>query len=64
MIRQILNWGEFVNKKNTIEVIINNKQYTLSGYESAEYLQKLPLILTESIVNIKRRTFSNILIKI
>lgn len=30
-----------MNKKNTVEVIINNKQYTLSGYESAEYLQKI-----------------------
>lgn len=30
-----------MNKKNIAEVIINNKQYTLSGYESAEYLQKI-----------------------
>jgi len=30
-----------VNNKNIVEVIINNKQYTLSGYESAEYLQKI-----------------------
>lgn len=41
IVEQILNWGEFVNKKNIVEVIINNKQYTLSGYESAEYLQKI-----------------------
>lgn len=30
-----------MNKKNTVEVIINNKQYTLSGYESPEYLQRI-----------------------
>ena len=28
-----------MNVKNDIKVIINNKQYTISGYESEEYLQ-------------------------
>lgn len=30
-----------MNKYNDIEVIINNKRYTLSGYESEEYLHKI-----------------------
>ena len=34
-----------MNVKNDIKVIINNKQYTISGYESEEYLQKIALFL-------------------
>lgn len=30
-----------MNKFNDIEVIINNKRYTLSGYEREEYLQRV-----------------------
>lgn len=30
-----------INKKNDTEVIINGKRYTLSGFESEEYLQKI-----------------------
>lgn len=30
-----------MNTKNDIDVEINGKEYTLSGYESSEYLQKL-----------------------
>lgn len=30
-----------MNRYHDIEVIINNKRYTLSGYESEEYLQKI-----------------------
>lgn len=30
-----------MKKMNDIEVILNNKRYTLSGYESGEYLQKV-----------------------
>lgn len=30
-----------MRKFNDIEVIINNKRYTLSGYESEEYLQRV-----------------------
>lgn len=30
-----------MNTMNDLEVIINNKRYTLSGYESEEYLQKI-----------------------
>lgn len=43
-----------MNKINDIEVIINNKRYTLSGYESEEYLQKIA-----SYINNKHNEFRN-----
>ncbi|MBH1939729.1 cell division protein ZapA [Mobilitalea sibirica] len=43
-----------MNKFNDIEVIINNKRYTLSGYESEEYLQKVA-----SYINSKHNEFKN-----
>ena len=30
-----------MNKFNDIEVMMNKKRYTLSGYESEEYLQRV-----------------------
>lgn len=36
-------------KKNDAEVIINGKVYRLSGYESAEYLQKIASYLNKKI---------------
>ncbi|MDF2542171.1 MAG: hypothetical protein K0S47_1889 [Herbinix sp.] len=43
-----------MHKFNDIEVIINNKRYTLSGYESEEYLQKIA-----SYINGKHNEFRN-----
>ncbi|CUH93184.1 cell division protein ZapA [Herbinix luporum] len=43
-----------MNKFNDIEVIINNKRYTLSGYESEEYLQRVA-----SYINNKHNEFKN-----
>jgi len=43
-----------MNKYHDIEVIINNKRYTLSGYESEEYLQKIA-----SYINSKHAEFRN-----
>jgi cell division protein ZapA len=43
-----------MKKINDIEVIINNKRYTLSGYESEEYLQKVA-----SYINNKYNEFKN-----
>lgn len=37
---------------NDVEVIINNKRYTLSGYESGDYLQKIA-----SYINTKHTEF-------
>ena len=41
-----------MNIRNDLEVIINNKRYTISGYESEEYLQKIA-----SHINSKYATF-------
>ncbi|MDF2842005.1 MAG: hypothetical protein K0R00_431 [Herbinix sp.] len=43
-----------MNKYNDIEVIIHNKRYTLSGYESEEFLQKIA-----SYINNKHTEFRN-----
>ncbi|MBE5968556.1 MAG: cell division protein ZapA [Lachnospiraceae bacterium] len=43
-----------MNKYHDTEVIINNKRYTLSGYESEEYLQKVA-----SYINSKHNEFRN-----
>ncbi len=46
--------ANIMKKINDIEVIINNKRYTLSGYESEEYLQKVA-----SYINSKYNEFRN-----
>lgn len=43
-----------MNKYNDIEVIINSKRYTLSGYESEEYLQRVA-----SYINSKHNEFKS-----
>ncbi len=43
-----------MSKYHDIEVIINNKRYTLSGYESEEYLQRIA-----SYINSKHIEFRN-----
>lgn len=42
--------GNIVNTKNDVEVIINGKQYTISGYESSDYLQKIATHINEKYV--------------
>lgn len=44
-----------MNKKNTVEVIINNKQYILGGYESPEYLQKIASYINNKHNDIKKQ---------
>ena len=46
-----------MNTKNTIEVIINNKQYILSGYESPEYLQKIASYINHKYNEYKKKDF-------
>ena len=43
-----------MNIKNDIKVIINNKQYTISGYESEEYLQKIALFLNSKYAELSK----------
>ena len=44
-----------MNTKNDVEVIINGKQYTLSGYESSEYLQKIANHINDKIAEFKQQ---------
>ena len=42
-----------MSSKNDTEVIINGKIYTLSGYESEEYLQKVATYMNNKITELK-----------
>lgn len=46
-----------MNKKNTVEVIIGNKQYILGGYESPEYLQKIASYINNKYSDFKQQDF-------
>ncbi len=50
-----------MNRKNDIEVIINNKRYVLCGYESDEYLQKVAAYINNKIVDLKHQDFYRIM---
>lgn len=50
-----------MNKKNDIEVIINNKRYVLCGYESDEYLQKVASYINRKYEEFKQQDGYNIL---
>ena len=45
--------------KNNTQVIIDGKVYTLSGYESEDYLQKVAGYLNNKITEIKMLIFVN-----
>ncbi len=44
-----------MDAKNDVEVIINGKQYTLSGNESSEYLQKVAVHINEKYNEFKKQ---------
>ena len=44
-----------MNMMNDLEVIINNKRSTISGYESEEYLQKIASYLNSKYSDFKTR---------
>ncbi|BCJ95444.1 hypothetical protein acsn021_30130 [Anaerocolumna cellulosilytica] len=50
-----------MNKMNNIEVIINNKRYTLRGYESEEYLQKVASYINNKHQEFKKQDFYKLL---
>ncbi|WOO36391.1 cell division protein ZapA [Anaerocolumna sp. AGMB13020] len=50
-----------MNKMNNIEVIINNKKYTLRGYESEEYLQKVASYINNKNSDFKKQDFYKLL---
>ena len=41
-------------KKNTADVLINGKVYTISGYESTAYLQKVATYINNKIAEFKK----------
>lgn len=49
--------GRGMDKKNNIEVIINNKQYILRGYESPEYLQRIASYINNKYNEYKKQDF-------
>lgn len=49
--------GINMNSRNDIEVIINGKRYTLSGYESEEYLQRTAVFINNKIAELKQQDF-------
>lgn len=50
-----------MNKMNNIEVIINNKRYTLRGYESEEYLQRVATYINNKHSEFKKQDFYKLL---
>jgi len=46
-----------MDKKHDIEVIIQNKRYTLCGYESEEYLQKIASYINGLYTEYKSKDF-------
>ncbi|MDD5934835.1 MAG: cell division protein ZapA [Clostridiales bacterium] len=46
-----------MNKRTDTEVIINNKRYTLAGYESEDYLQKVATYINSKYAELKQQEF-------
>ncbi|MCR5829421.1 MAG: cell division protein ZapA [Lachnospiraceae bacterium] len=46
-----------MNKKNDAQVIILNKPYTLSGFESDEYLQRIAYFINSTYDEVKKQEF-------
>lgn len=44
-----------MNTKNDVEVVIDGKQYTLSGYESSEYLQKIAMHINDKLSELREQ---------
>lgn len=47
--------GDFMNTMTDIEVIINNKRFTLCGYESPEYLQRVASYINGKYLEFKTK---------
>ncbi len=44
-----------MNTKNDVEVVINGKEYIISGYESSEYLQKIASHINEKFAQFREQ---------
>ena len=44
-----------MNEKTDVQVIINDKRYTISGYESSDYLQHIANYINEKLQSFKKQ---------
>jgi len=52
-----LKGRDIMNKQNDVVVLINGKQYTLSGYESEEYMQKVASYINNKYNEAKQKSY-------
>lgn len=55
MISIVLGKEGNMDSKTNVDVVISGKQYTVSGYESNEYIQKVVLYVNERISEFKEK---------
>ena len=48
-----------MNEKTDVQVIINDKRYTISGYESSDYLQHIANYINEKLQSFKKQDAYN-----
>lgn len=61
-----------MNEKNDIKVIINDKQYIISGHESEEYVQRIAIFLNSKYAELSKEegykhlkdTYKNLMMQI
>ncbi len=46
-----------MNNKNDVEVLINGRKYTICGFESAEYLQKVATYINSKFMEFKDKDY-------
>ena len=49
--------GTSMKNKNDVEVLINGRRYTISGFESAEYLQKVATYINSKYAEFKNQDY-------
>lgn len=50
-----------MKSKNDVEVLINGKKYTICGFESDEYMQKVASYINEKYMEFKKKDYYNTL---
>ena len=51
--------GLRMKARNDVEVLINGNKYTISGFESDEYLQKVATYINEKYTEFKKKEYYN-----
>ena len=49
--------GTSMKNKNDVEVLINGRRYTICGFESAEYLQKVATYINSKYAEFKNQDY-------